>query len=917
MAGRKFAVPIDMSQLELQNVRFQQLGSDPGSPVEGQVWYRTDLHRPRWRDNSATWDVYPFATAATANTGVLRDGSGNFSATTITSNLTGTASQATALDDGTVTYRSGSYYLARANHTGTQLAATISDFNTAVRLNRLDQMAVPTATVSMNSQLLSNLLDPVGAQDAATKNYVDNMATGLDFKASCRVATAAALAGYARVGNVLTESVNGTLAAVDGVTLIVGDRVLLKDGAAGADNGIYTVTSVGSGASKWVLTRATDADTTGEVNSGMYVFIEEGTTNASTGWVLSTANPITLNTTALTFVQFTGTGEITAGNGINKTGNTLDLDITARFVFTSTQLDLATVVSAGTYSLVTVDIYGRVTTGSEISSVSGLVTRTAANTYTGRTITGTASRITVTNGDGVAGNPTIDINTSYVGQATITTLGTIGTGVWQGTIVSTTFGGTGLDTHLAANGTLLIGNGSGFALATIAAGANAGVTITNGAGTITLSTVQDIRTTATPVFVSADLTGLTSNGVVFDNGSALASSANFTFDGTTLALTKRLQLTATSPGSIGSSQNDYNPGDAAFFRLTASAPFNITGFLNGTDGRTIWLTNVGANAITLTQQDVSSSAINRIISLDGNNLVLGASESAVLRYDATTTRWRVIDQTTQRVIDASAITTGTLPIARGGTNSASALSGSTIMISNGSAIVQGAAGTTTQVLHGNAGGAPTYSAVSLTADVTGTLPIGNGGTGQITAPLAFNALSPMTTAGDIIYGGVSGAGTRLAPNASATKMFLNMTSSAPTWAALVDADIPLTLSANARVAVSNNGSAVGTRRGINFIPGTGISYTIADNSGAERVDVTVTCTVVGTVRSFAQNVGNGAATSIAVTHSLGTLDVIVQVFLNSTGEQVEVGVTHTSTSVVTLDFAVAPASNAYRVVVMG
>lgn len=98
-------------------------------------------------------------------------------------------------------------------------------------------------------------------------------------------------------------------------------------------------------------------------------------------------------------------------------------------------------------------------------------------------------------------------------------------------------------------------------------------------------------------------------------------------------------------------------------------------------------------------------------------------------------------------------------------------------------------GTTTTVLHGNAAGAPTFSAVSLTADITGILPIANGGTGQATANAAFNALSPMTTAGDIIYGGVSGAGTRLA--AGTTNQLLH-SGTTPSWSAVVSADLNIT-----------------------------------------------------------------------------------------------------------------------------
>lgn len=178
---------------------------------------------------------------------------------------------------------------------------------------------------TINSVAITGLAAPSASGDAARKQDVDDAKQGLDYKPSVRVATTAALPANTRTGNVLTASANGALAAQDGITLVVNDRILVKNEATGANNGIYTVTDVGSGITPYILTRATDADVSSEVTSGMYMFVEEGTSNASSAWVLSTSGTITLNTTALTFTQFSGAGQITAGNGLTKSGNTLDV----------------------------------------------------------------------------------------------------------------------------------------------------------------------------------------------------------------------------------------------------------------------------------------------------------------------------------------------------------------------------------------------------------------------------------------------------------------------------------------------------------------------------------------------------------------------------------------------------------------
>jgi hypothetical protein len=236
----------------------------------------------------------------------------------------------------------------------TLTAAKISDFATTAQGYRLDQFAMPTADVSFNSRKLTNLADPTNAQDAATKSYVDAARSGLDVKDSVKVATTA---------NITLSGVQ----TIDGVSVTTGNRVLVKDQTTALQNGIYVV-AVGS----W--TRASDADTSAKVTPGLFTFVEEGTANADTGWVLSTNAAITLGTTALTFAQFSGAGQLTAGAGLTRAGNTIDVGTanSARIVVNADNIDLATTgVTASTYKSVTVDTYGRITAGTNPSTLSG------------------------------------------------------------------------------------------------------------------------------------------------------------------------------------------------------------------------------------------------------------------------------------------------------------------------------------------------------------------------------------------------------------------------------------------------------------------------------------------------------------------------------------------------------------------
>ena len=185
----------------------------------------------------------------------------------------------------------------------------ISDFDTGVRVNRLDQMAAPTGNVDLNSNKLTNVTDPTSAQDAATKAYVDAVKTGLDVKGSVKVTTTANI------------TLSGTQ-TIDGIAVSADERVLVKDQSTGSQNGIYDCK-----AGAWARSSDFDADT--EVTSGAFVFVEQGTVNADAGFVLTTDGTITVGTTALSFTQFSGAGQITAGDGLQKSGNALSADLKA------------------------------------------------------------------------------------------------------------------------------------------------------------------------------------------------------------------------------------------------------------------------------------------------------------------------------------------------------------------------------------------------------------------------------------------------------------------------------------------------------------------------------------------------------------------------------------------------------------
>ena len=201
---------------------------------------------------------------------------------------------------------------ASGNQDTTGNAATASAAESGSALETALAGKAPSASPTFTGVVtLPAITTSSAATSAATKAYVDSVASGLDTKESVRVATTAA-------GTLASSFANGE--AVDGVTLATGDRILIKNQATGSENGVYVVAASGA------PTRATDFDENTEVTAGAFTFVEEGSTNANAGFVLATTGAITVGTTALSFTQFSSSAAITAGTGLTKTGSTLSVD---------------------------------------------------------------------------------------------------------------------------------------------------------------------------------------------------------------------------------------------------------------------------------------------------------------------------------------------------------------------------------------------------------------------------------------------------------------------------------------------------------------------------------------------------------------------------------------------------------------
>lgn len=340
--AQKFLTNIDLNQNQLINATFEKLATEPASGnFEGRLIYDTATDTIKVYTGSAFKSI--------PHTIVSGGGAGIAEALTVSES------------NGTVTL---TLNVADTDSAGL-LPATFWQM-----LNDATSDATASKLVKRDAQGNAKVATPTDAAHIATKGYVDAARQGLDVKQSVRVATTAPI-------NLATDLEAGE--TIDGVTLVAGDRVLVKDQSTATENGIYV--AVASGAAS----RSSDANgtaDTGELKPGTFTFVEEGSTHSDKGFVVSTNGTITIGSTSIAWTQFSGAGSFTAGDGLSQSGNTINVNV--------------------------------------------VTDRTA--------ITGDA----------------VDISANYVGQSSITTLGTIGTGTWAATDVAVEHGGTNASTAAQA-----------------------------------------------------------------------------------------------------------------------------------------------------------------------------------------------------------------------------------------------------------------------------------------------------------------------------------------------------------------------------------------------------------------------------------------------------------------------------------
>jgi hypothetical protein len=833
----------------------------------------------------------------------------------------------------------------------TNSAVTIG--STAISLGGTSTTLAGLTTVTLTQ-------DPTLALQASTKQYVDGQVAAVSnttFHTASGYATTATLTatysnGTAGVGATLTNS--GALAAltIDGYTFTATDvtnstRVLVKDQSSGLQNGIYTVTNQGSGSVAWILTRSTDFNTVGTgpnyIETGASTFVIGGAANGSTGWVMNTTGTITVGSTSLVWVQSSSSASVTVTSPLTKVGSVISLGTvptTLGGTGLTTLTSYSVMIGNGTgnvaFASPSTTGYPLLSTGASSNPAFGQLSLTAgvtgtlpvANGGTGITAFGTGvaaalgSAVTGTGGIVLATSPTLVTPALGTPSALVLTNATglpIGGSGVTGTL-GTGNGGTGLTTFTAANNAIYSTSASVLTAGTLPVLAGGtGVTTSTGSGSNVLSTSPTlvtpalgtpsaaVLTNATGLPLTTGITGTlgvanggTGTATAFTTGSVVFTGASGTYSQsntklfwdntnnrlgintaspqtqlTVLSNTQTTTPTGTLPAGtdiyiVGANaantritQDAYGTGAYGVYtarsaRGTAASPtasqsgdilsqftgrgYGATGFATASTGRfditaaenftdtaqgtyaSVFVTAIGANSSTEAFRFGSAGQLGiggATYGTSGYSLVSGGASAApswsqislttgitgtlpvanggtnitsyavgdLIYASNSTTLSKLAAVATGNVLKSGGLVTapawgqvalttdvtGTLPIANGGTGVTTSTGAGSVVLSSFPTLVSPALGTPTSGILTNATGLP------LTTGVTGTLPIGNGGTGQTTASAAFNALSPVTTTGDLIIGNGTNSAARLAIGANGYVLTSNGTTA--TWAA--------------------------------------------------------------------------------------------------------------------------------------
>jgi len=519
---------------------------DPRTGLMSREWYRFFLNLftlTGGGNNQTTLDdlqlAPPFVPSTTGG------GSGTVTSIDVSGGTTGlTTSGGPVTTSGTITF-AGTLAVASGGTGSTSAGGApfaLKGANTDITSIALTSGTITTAPASSN--------------DIVNKSYADSIATGINFHAACNYATAAALPantynnGASGVGATLTAVAVGTL-TIDGYTFGVGDvglRILVKNEVTGANNGIYTLTQAGTALLSYILTRATDYDSSGtgtnEIDQGDLMLVLSGTTNTNTSWVQQTPLPITVGTTALVFIQFAAVQIYTAGTGLSLITN---------------QFSITNIGTAGTYGSATQTPVLTTNAQGQVTGVTNTTITPAVGSITGLG-TGIATFLATPSSANLATAVTDETGSGALVFATSPTLVTPILGTPQSGVMTNV---TGLPLTTGVTGTLPILNG-GTGQTTAAAAFNALSPITT-AGDLILGNGTN---SATRLAIGLTNYVLTSNGTTATWAAASGSGATISND-TTTATNLYPTFAAATSGSLatlytGDTKLLYKPSTGEF-----------------------------------------------------------------------------------------------------------------------------------------------------------------------------------------------------------------------------------------------------------------------------------------------------------------------------------------------------------------